>query len=84
MAKSYFEGSGVVSASEQARAAYKQMRRSLIKYAEVEAKFGDIESMTSIQEEILVAERKRWRDRVLVFAAVYHVEVSVARGDAEI
>lgn len=70
----YYRGTGPVSPAIQAEVAYREMRRSLIEYAAVEAEFLAKPNMTSIEETLLVGRRSRWAERVRVFAAVYHVE----------
>lgn len=78
----YYEGSGDVSPAGQAEVAYREMRRSLVKYAAVEAEVADRqergEIFTSVQENILVGKMHAWRDRARLFALVYQVEIDVA------
>jgi hypothetical protein len=75
-------GSGPVSAFEQADIAYEQMRRALVKFSEVESEMharlqrGDL---TPTQENILIGRMNGQRDRIMIFAAVYHVERDVER-----
>jgi hypothetical protein len=74
----YYIGTGPVSAAEQADIAYEQMRLSLVEYASCEAEFAANPNLTPTQEQLIAERRNRWRDRVMVFAAVYHVERDVA------
>ena len=79
MAK-FYDGSGKIEPQEQAVEAYREMRRSLVKYAEAEAELHERvtvngERLTSIQEQLIVGRLHAWRDRAMMFAAVYHVEM---------
>lgn len=76
----YYEGSGAVSPQVQASDAYRQMRLSLIKFAAVEAEMLERvneEKMTPTLESILVSRAHAWRDRAVMFALVYQVEMDV-------
>lgn len=71
-----------VSAAEQALEAYRQLRYSLVKFAEAEAELVDRAAegkLTPTLESILVSRAHAWRDRAIMFAAVYHVERDVAQ-----
>lgn len=67
-----------VSPWGQASEAYRQMRRSLVKFAQIEQEYLDREEdLTPTQKEILSNKMNFWRERVNMFAAVYHVEQDV-------
>lgn len=81
MKKRFYEGTGPVGPAEQANAAYREMRRSLIRHAEVEAEMralAEAGNLVPANESILIGRLNNWRDRIMVFAAVYHVERDVA------
>jgi hypothetical protein len=67
----------VTSAEEQAVIAYREMRRSLVMFASVETDIitrRNADKLPPAVESLLIADRAVWRERVLLFAAVYHVE----------
>lgn len=73
--KRFYEGSGDVGPAEQAEVAYRELRRSLIKFAAVEAELHErAGKLTPMQETLLYGSLNGARDRIMVFAAVYHVE----------
>lgn len=82
MSRQYFAGSGPVSAREQAATAYREMRRSLIKFAAAELELAERvdrgDELTALQESMVVGRMHAWRDRAQLFASVYLVETSVA------
>lgn len=71
-----------VSAAEQATIAYREMRRSLRRFANLEADIAARRAANQLPpnvEALLAAERDSYRNRALLFAAVYHVERDVAQ-----
>lgn len=79
----YYEGSGPVSANEQAKIAYAEMRHSLVQYAAIELKMTKMAErgiqLNAVEDAILTGQRTKWAERIQVFAAVYQVEIDVAR-----
>jgi uncharacterized protein with PIN domain len=68
-----------VSAYEQADEAYRQMRYSLVKFANAEKEYNDNSARLSpTQKDLLLSRMNFWRERARMFAAVYHVEKDVA------
>lgn len=70
-----------VSAREQAQVAYREMRRSLVKFAAVEAEMArrrQEDMLPPNVESLLAAERDSYNRRVTMFALVYIAETGVA------
>ncbi len=81
MSNRYFEGSGSLTPLEQAEVAYREMRKSLVNFASVEAELKDHAkrgTMNPTREMIFIARRDSHRDRAAMFALVYQVEIDVA------
>lgn len=81
---SFYASSGSVSAAEQAEIAYREMRRSLVEYAAIEAEIAERtmssrRTITPTEENILSTRLAYWKDRAMMFAAIYHVERSMAQ-----
>jgi hypothetical protein len=70
-----------VSAREQAQVAYREMRRSLVKFASVEANMDlrrENDMLPPAVEMLLAAERDIYNRRATMFALVYLVETTAA------
>lgn len=80
--KPFYAGDGPVSAAEQAEIAYREVRRSLVKYAEIEAEYASVKNMTPAQDDYYAGRRSFWVARIQVFSAVYQVESAKADRDA--
>lgn len=80
---SYFEGSGPLNPREQANVAYKEMRRSLVRYAAVEAELIERrergEQLTAVQESLIIGRLHAHRDRAQMFALIYLAEMDASR-----
>lgn len=62
-----------LSAAEQSEVAYREMRRSLVKFAQLEAELLE-RKLSPTQEDIVVARLTLARERVVMWALVYGVE----------
>lgn len=64
-----------ITAAEQAEVAYGELRRSLVKFAEAESELLDSERRLSpTQETIVMSRLTLWRERAVMFAAIYQAE----------
>lgn len=64
-----------VAPAEQAEVAYRELRRSLVRFAEFESQLIDgAGKLTPTQEDIVVSRLRLWRERAIMFALVYQVE----------
>lgn len=75
-----YDGSGHVSAEEQAKIAYRQMRESLVQFAAAEVELAERQKageLTPTLESLIFMKLVNARERAVMFAAVYHVEMAV-------